>query len=496
MKVIFVLIAALTASVAAAQKTVMTLEGAIALAADSSLESFRSKNVYMSSYWEYRTFKAGRLPSLTLYLTPGQYNRRIVQRYDSEQNVDVYRPQKTFISSGELSVVQNFDMLGGTFFLNSNLDYMRNFGDNVYTQYNSVPVRIGYQQNLIGYNAFKWEKAIEPLKYERAKKQLIYDIENTASLSAGYFFSLAMAQAEYDLAVENVHNTDTLYLIGEERYKIAAISQSDLLTLKLDRVNAVNSLKNAEISLKRSMFAMTSFLNMDKDTPIRLTLPSYPKSMEISVEKALDETRANNPELIGYKQNILERQQAVDRAKKEAMFNASFSASFGYNQAAGTIADVYSDPQRQDIVSLSISIPLVDWGVRRGRLNMAKNNLNVTEITARQGEVKIEEDVIMTVGDFNIQKDLIASAEEAFSLAEDAYAKTRQRFMIGKVDLSALTLSRQRQQEARRNYISALENYWLSYFKIRKLTLYDFEYDMPVSNTVETLILKNFRTKD
>jgi outer membrane protein TolC len=307
-------------------------------------------------------------------------------------------------------------------------------------------------------------------------------------LAASYFFNLAMAQAEYDLAEENIGNTDTLYRIGEERYKIAAISQSDLLTLKLDRINATNSYKNADISLKRAMFALTSFLNMDKKTVIRLRLPSYPKTMEIVVDKAIAEARSNNPDLLGYKQNILESQQSVDRAKKEAMFNASFSASVGFNQVAPSLSDVYRDPLRQDIISFSISIPLIDWGVRRGRYNIARNNLNVIEITARQGEIKIEEDVIMTVGDFNIQKDLIASALEALEVSDNAYAKTRQRFMIGKADINSLTLSQQRQQSARRNYILALENYWVSYFKIRKLTLFDFEYNMPISSTIESKI--------
>ena len=464
---------------------ILTLEQTITLAADSSLEAFRSKNLYMASHWGYRAFKAGRLPSLTLNLTPGEYNNTIRERYTSEENLDIYRQQQSFKASGGVQVLQNFDLLGGTFFLNSDLNYLRNYGDNTRTQFTSVPVRIGYQQNLLGYNVFKWEKKIEPLKYEKAKKQLIQDMENTAELAAVNFFTLAMAQAVYDLYKESLSNADTLYRIGEERYKIAAIAQSDLLTLKLDHINASNSFKKAEIELKRAMFALSSFLNMDKNTNIRLRLPSYPKTMEISAEKALSEAQANNPEIMGYTQNILESQQEVDRRKKESMFNATVIASVGFNQVATSFSNVYRDPQRQDIVSFTISIPLIDWGVRKGRYNMAMNNLNVTEIMARQGEIKIEEDVIMTVGDFNIQKDLITRAEEALVIAEDAYAKTRLQFMIGKADISTLTLSRQRQQEASKNYISALEDYWLSYFKIRKLTLFDFEYNIPLSDKVE-----------
>ena len=81
----------------------------------------------------------------------------------------------------------------------------------------------------------------------------------------------------------------------------------------------------------------------------------------------------------------------------------------------------------------------------------------------------------MTVSDFNIQQGLIRSAEEALELAVMAYEQTRQRFIIGKADVNSLTLSLNRQQQAQKNYISALQNYWLNYYKIRKLTLHDFE---------------------
>ena len=485
---IFMIIAAGCSFVQAQNTITLTLDQTITLAADSSLEAFRSKNLYMSSYWEFRSFKAGRLPSLTLNLTPGRYNRSIAQVYDYDNNLYVYRQQQSLNSNAGLSVIQNFDLLGGTFFMNTNLDYFRNFGGVTYTQYSSVPVRIGYQQSLLGYNPFKWDKKIEPLKYEKAKKQLIHDLENIAEQSVRYFFNLAMAQATFDLEEDNVSKTETLYLNGEKLYEILSIDQTELLTLKLDHTNAVNSLKRADIALKRAMFNLASFLNLDKNTIIRLRLPSYPKDMEISADKALAEARSNNPDLLGFEQNILVDQRNVDRAQKESMFNATLTASVGFNQVAGTLSDVYRDPLRQDIVSLSVSIPLVDWGVRKGRYNMAKNNLAITEIRARQGEISIEQDVIMTVSDFNIQKDMITSDVEALELAADIYSKTHQRFLNGSVDLNTLMRARQNEQQAMRNYVSTLESYWSSYFKIRRLTLFDFEYNLPITTTVESRI--------
>lgn len=474
-KEILVLLVSLSLTTGFAQQRVtLDLQQTIALANDSSLEAFRTKNMYLSGYWEYRTYKANRLPSLTLNMTPAQYNRDITKRYDSEQDLDIYRSQQSFYAYGNLAIRQNLDLTGGTFYLDTELGYMRSFGGNKYTQFTSVPVRLGYSQSLVGYNPFRWERKIEPLKYEKVKKEFIYNAEQVSEQATTYFFALAMAQAEYDLAKENVASTDTLYRIGMQRLKIAAISRADLLTLKLDVVNARNTLQNATSALKRATFSLASFLNMEKNTEIRIVLPGRPQSLTIPVDEALAAAQSNNPQFLEVRQDVLEAEQNVDKTRKESRFNASINASVGFNQVAEKFGEAYKSPMQQEMVSVSVSIPLVDWGVRKGKYNMAKNNLNVVKTSARQSEISIEEEVIMTVSDFNVQQDLVKSAEEALDLSILAYNETRQRFIIGKADISSLTLSLNRQQEAQRNYISALQDYWLNYYKIRKLTLHDF----------------------
>jgi outer membrane protein TolC len=458
-----------------AQSVKLSLNESIELAIDSSLQAFRAKNIYMAGYWAYRSFQAGRLPSLTLRTNPLQYRRDFTRRYDSNENIDVYRQQQSLYSSGNLSLSQNFDLTGGTFFLDSELGYMRNLGSEEYSQFSSVPLRIGYSQSLFGFNSFKWEKKIEPLKYRKAKIQYLYSQEEISETTIQYFFSLAMAQVEYDLAKENVASSDTLYRIGQERQKIAAISQGDLLTLRLDAVNARNALKNAEISLKRASSGFASYLNLDKETQVKTELPGRPADLEISPDLALRYARENNPDFMANEQERLEAEREVDRTKKSSSFDASFSVSVGFNQVAGDFSGAYRNPLQQDVISVGLTIPLVDWGVRKGRANMAMNNLNVTKISIQQKEVSLEQDVIMTVNDFNIQQDLINSAEEAMQLATMAYNVTKERFIIGKADLNSLTLSLNRQNSAQRNYISALRNYWLNYYKLRKLTLFDFQ---------------------
>ena len=453
----------------------LSLSRTIEIASDSSLQAFMAQNRYEASYWEFVTYRAARLPSLNLSTMPLQYSRSIIQRYDSQSNIDIFREQQSLYSFGRLSIQQNVDLTGGTFYIDSELGYLRNFGANVYSRYNSTPFKVGYMQNLFGFNSFKWEKLIEPLKYDKATKKFLNEREGISEIAVQQFFDLAMAQTEYDMARDNVASSDTLYRIGEELQKIASISQADLLTLNLDVVNARNSLKNAEISLNRAMSAFVSFLNLDKEATVRLELPERPVEMQVPVNIALAHARENNPDYLANEQDVLEAEREVDRAQKNARFNATLSASYGFNNTADIFSNAYRQPLQQNVASVSMSIPLVDWGVRKGRVNMARNNLNITQISVQQRELSLEQDVVMTVNDFNVQQDMIRSAEEALQLANMAYNITKERFIIGSADINSLTLSLNRQKEAQKNYIYSLRNYWLSYYKIRKLTLYDFE---------------------
>lgn len=468
---------------AVAQGTVrLDLGSAIRMANDSSLMAFRNRNMYLRGYWEHQTFKANRLPAVSLDLSPAQYNRYITSRYDSQEDMDVYREQQMFSAGGALQVRQNLDITGGTFYIESAIEGMYNANETRYSQFSSIPVRIGYSQELIGFNSFKWEKKIEPLKFEKVKKEFLYNSEMVSEEAVTHFFELAMAQLDYEMARRQVESSDTLYKIGFQRHKIAAISKADLLTLELDRVNARNTLENSRIRLKRAVFSLASFLNLDKDTKIEVELPDRPGELVIPVAKALEMAKMNNPALLGQQQSVLEAEREVSRTKAEKRLNASVNLSVGFNQVADNIKNAYRHPLQQDIIALNLNIPIVDWGVRKGRYNMAKNNLNVAEISARQEEISLEEEVFITVEDFNIQKDLIGSAEEALQLADMAYAQTVQRFMIGKADVNSMTMALSRQQEAQRNWLQTLQNYWQNYYKIRRLTLYDFEAGLSLSD--------------
>jgi len=465
----------------------LTLERAISIATDSSLSAFRAKNLYLSGYWQYRTYKAERLPSASLDMTPFSYNHNFTKRYDYTNNVDVYKSQQSLNSYANLSIKQNVDLTGGTFYIDTELGYFRDFGQTKYEQYSSVPFRIGYSQSLFGYNSFKWEKKIEPLKYEKVKKELLYNIEEIAEQTSDYFFNLALYQTLYNLAKQNVANSDTLYKIGMERYKIGTISQSELLTLKLDVINAQNNIGNAELNLKKSTFNLAAFLHFDNQINFNINIPENTLNVILDSRDAVRLAKENNPTYLEQKENILTAQQNLDQTIKASRFSASLSASVGFNQVATDFVDAYNKPLQQDVVAVGLNVPIVDWGVRKGKVNIAKRNLEVINISAKQTEQTFEQDVLSTVSEYNLRHSQIKLTKEAKDIAKQAFEKTKQLFFIGKVDVNTVNLAVSRQIEAESNYVSALKNYWLCYYKIRKLTLFDFVERKPITMKLEEI---------
>ena len=460
----------------------MTLDDVIETAREQSQDALIAKHSFLSSYWSYRSYKAQLLPSLNLNSTLGQYNRTLSQVQNSETGEINYVENNSLYNSLSLSIDQNIPFTGGNVSVYTSLNRLDQFSPFNEGTWNTQPINIQYTQPIRGFNTLKWEKKIEPLKYEKVKKEFLYNTEQIAEQATSYFFALAMAQADYDLAVKNKLAADTLYAIGQRKFEITSITNDELYTLELEKVNAYNTLRSAELELKRAMFSLVTYLNLDPDTELRLTLPTCTHAYQLTAEEALLMARENNPTYLQTRQDFLEAERDLDKTRRESMFQASFSASVGFNQAASNFRDAYRDPLRQDMVALSISIPILDWGVRKGKYRMAKNNLSVIEISSRQSEVAVEQSVVMAVNDFNLQQELILSAEYALELAESAYAKTMTRFIEGNTDMNTLTLASNRKDEANKNYISALENYWLSYYQIRRLTLYDFVKGLSISH--------------
>ncbi|MEE9461716.1 MAG: TolC family protein, partial [Bacteroidales bacterium] len=87
-----------------------------------------------------------------------------------------------------------------------------------------------------------------------------------------------------------------------------------------------------------------------------------------------------------------------------------------------------------------------------------------------------------------LQDDQLRIAAKTDTVAQLRYNVTKQRFYIGKIDVTDLNIALTERDNATRNYLAALQNYWSYFFNIRRLTLYDFQRDLPLNENFEALV--------
>jgi hypothetical protein len=295
----------------------MTLDDVVELAHKQSLYSFRSKNMYLARYWEFRSYKADRLPILSLEATPVDYDRSVVSRFNTDQG-EYFDQRSYFTSDASLSVRQNVPFTGGVFDVTSSLSRSQNLDDNEDIQYASVPVSVGFSQPLNGYNRFRWESRIEPLKFEKAKRDYLQSLEGLAIQSTDYFFGQVTAEINLKIAETNYSNADTLYNIGKGRFEIGTVTQDELLDLELSLLNASMEVTRAKVDLRQSRAELRSFLGLEDNVVINCEVPDEIPELKINPEKAMALAIENNPDILDFQQRMLEAEQSIARARSDS----------------------------------------------------------------------------------------------------------------------------------------------------------------------------------
>ena len=465
----------------------LTLQEVLNLAKEQSPRAIQAKHQFRAAYWEYRSYKAEYLPSVTFIGTLPGFSRQIVKHQNNE-GVYSYVEENTNSISGGLTLKQNIGLTGGEVFIESNLERTDIFGDNQTTSFLSVPIRIGFRQELFGFNQLKWNKKIEPLKYLEAKRNYLDALESISYEATGIFFDLILAQQNLVTAKLNYANSDTLYKIAKGRYNIGTIAENDLLQMELRFLNSGNDVNDAEVDLQLKKFKIKSFLGLNDQYDIELVIPNEFPKLTLNHEKVLAQAKQNNPLILSYERDFIEAQKRVAEAKAQRGFSANLYANYGLTKSAAVFDEVYVDPIDQQRVNVGVTIPILDWGLGKGRVKMAQSNMEVTRTVVQQKVIDFEQDVFLEVMRFNQQENQLLIAAKADTISQLRYNVTKERFLIGKIDVLDLNVAQSERDQAKQKYIQYMRSYWQNYFNMRRRTLYDFENDKPLSVDFEELI--------
>lgn len=464
----------------------ITLNEAIALARTQSVDAAVALNELKTAYWEYRTFRADLLPEVNLTRTLPNYKKS----YSSYQNSDGtygFVRNNYLELSGDLSIDQNIWLTGGKLSLSTSLDYIRQFGGNGKEQFMSVPINLELTQPIFGVNKLKWNRRIEPVRYEEAKAAFISATEEVTRKTITYFFQLLLAKETLATARQNELNAEHLYKVAGAKREMGQISENELLQLKLSALNAKAATTEAVSNLNANMFQLRAFLGMDENTKLEPVVPESAPDIRMEYNEVLSKALERN----SFAQNIRRRQLESDYAVATArgdLRSVDLFASVGYTGLDKEFTSAYNHLLDNQIVQVGVKIPILDWGKRRGKVRVAKSNREVVLSKIRQEQMNFNQDIFLLVEHFNNQAQQLSIAKEADIIAQQRYKTSIETFLIGKINTLDLNDAQNSKDQARQKHISELYNYWSYFYQIRSLTLWDFERDTELEVDFEEVI--------
>src|SRR5664280_750613 len=466
----------------------LTFEEVIKLSEEQSPNALIAKHRFRTSYWEYRSYQAQYLPSLTLTGITPDFSNGLTKVYDSGSDQYIYTSKNTISTMGTLSLSQNIGPTGTVIALSSDLTLYKDIALKLPVNYISDPAYIHITQPIRQYNTLRWQKKIEPVKYNAARKTYLSNIEGVHISAVMNFFSLALAQINKQIAEMNYSNADTLFRIAKGRYQLGTIAEDELLQMQLSWLNAETSRKQADMNLRDREIRLRSFLGYNENVRLELILPNKIPDLQVDMKEVLDLALQNNPDLIQQQINVLNAQSNEAQARASKGLNASLNASLGLSQQSTVLKSAYENLSNSQMVQVGFILPILDWGLSKGKYQMAKSSLELAQVTAKQAITDFQQNLFLDVEQFNLQKSQVAIAAKSDTVAMKRYEVTKQRFLIGKIAVLDLNDADSRKDENKRAYVQSLQDYWSFFYNIRSLTLFDFINRKPLETDYEKLL--------
>ena len=464
----------------------LSLQEAMARARTNSVDAEVALNQLKSVYWAYRSYKAELLPELSLSATLPAY-RKQYSPYMDENGSYIFVANNYLQLNGNLSLTQNIWLTGGQFSVNTSLDFYRQLGQGAFNQFMSIPGAFTLSQPVFGVNNIKWDRKIEPVRYEEAKAQFMSATETVALSSIQYYFNFLLAKENLAIARQNLESAEKLYEVAVEKRDMGRISKNDLLQMELNLLNSRTELTDCESNYKSSMFQLTTFLDFDEGTTIEADVPVDVPLVEINYSDALNRAETNN----SFSKNMMRLQLEADynvAKAKGAQREINLFAQVGYTGTDHYFAGSYDNLRSNQVVQIGFEIPIVDWGRRKGQVKVAESNRKLVESQVRQETMNFRQNLFILVERYGNQLQQVQIAKRADEIAKRRYETNEQTFLIGKISTLDLNDSRVKKDEARRNYVNELYLFWYYYYQIRSLTLWDYEHSSPIDSDIESLL--------
>ncbi len=439
-------------------------QGLQARAAEASRDAARRRD---------RAFTARRLPQLSLTGDVPVYNRSIIEVVQPDGSSE-FRPQQQTNTSLNLQMAQRLPITGGSLFVSSALARLDVSGTRDVRNWSSTPLSVGIRQDILRPNAFKWDGREQELRADAAERQYLEAREDVALAVTQSFFDLYTARLDLDNATRNAATNDTLYTLNKGRFEVGKIGENDLLQSELALLRARNAVDGARLTYDRALASFRLAVNAPAGAPVDIIVTDDIPNVAADTAMAVQQALRNRAQALELELQDVQARRRINEARLNNGIGATLLAAVGLNQTAGDMNAAYRDLLNQQRFSLALQMPIVQWGARSNDIQAARAEQDRVAATGRAAREQLIQDAHFAALQLEQSRRQLALSAKADTVAAKRFEVAYNRYVIGRIDMDNLYLAQNEKNQALAQYLQSLRGYWLAYYRLRRVTLYDF----------------------
>lgn len=458
----------------------MTIEQALDIAEENNPDLIASKLNLERYQYNLEAQQASLKSRFSLDLTPINYSKsrrfdeRLSQWYTNEMlnTSGTFRvSQPILFTGGEVSLINTFGWRDNKSTVDNIDNTNRAFSNDFY---------LSLSQPIFTYNRRKMELERIEFDYENAGIRYALQRLNTERSITNQFYSVYMAQNNLAISKEELENTKQSFEIIKNKVEADLAAREELYQAELNLANAQSAVEEQSVSLENAKDQLKQTLGMDLDEFIEVTVDIDVNDVMIDLVMAVESGLNSRMEIRQREIDIELAEFQMIQTKSLNEFSGDISLSVGIIGDHERFGDMYKNPTQNPRMSVSLTVPIFDWGEKKARVNAQKVAQTIAKLDQQNLRVDIELDVRQTWRRLENLRSQIKIAETSVRNAQLTYDINLTRYREG--DLTGMEINQfQTQLSSRKiSHAQALINYKIELLNLKILTLYDFENDQPI----------------
>ena len=456
----------------------MTLDDALTIHIYNTRDVRIQRMAYENAMLEYGIYRKSLLPSVQFDVSPLSFNHsmKMLQSAVSGEytNVDEFSNS----TSAGITVRQTIGATGGVLSLGSSLSYLREFSSET-NSFSARPLFVSYSQQLFGgRKSFRYKKTVSEKTRDKAVKDYVAAVTAEEQTIVRLYMDALTAKTDREYYTRVCSIGDTLVTHARLRLRSGAIIEYDCNQVELqqmaNRMSLVKSNKEY-VNALRLLEMELGLEDIDVCEPKGIAFP-----IEMSWGHVMELARKNNVEYI---ENDLQRMNAeytLYSTRLTNSFNASVSLTYGLNQYGRTLGEAYKRPNQQQAVSITLAIPVFEWGAGRDRIRIARNKYEAAVMQQERAMESFERRVLESVNAYNRSVEAMGIAEKRYALARRQFEFAVKSFAVGKLGVVELSSAESELLRAKQEFVGVQRELYATYYQIRHIAVYDFINDKDI----------------